>query len=524
MSTVPSPILDQRNADAVTAQAIGQLPSEMSDRSDSNPGVVVLEATGGFFDKMLYQLNRWPSSVIQKLLALCGVTLNAATAATVSQSFTLSAPQASDTTISSGTQVSNSDGSIVFATSSDLVVPAYTTGSGTVSTTAGSTTVTNSGSNFTTGTTWNGWQIQIASTWYTIASVTNATTLVLSSSASSTTSGQAWNIGPITGSVSATATTTGTATNIGAAKLTTLSSAPAGVSTTTNNAAATGGTDTETTTSVIARAPTVFATRDVACAAEDYATYAQKILGGTGRSKAKANYNDTTVTNGYVTFACLSPSWTTSSAASALERAACLRDLAARSFTGATLVDVAANIQSFTTTVLFWRKATYDENTVRTNIAAAINTYLNPNSYDWGRTIYLPDLLAVIEAAAGVDRVEELNGVPCLTCGSTTTTGSAVTFTVNSASATGTAGDFTNMTPNRTIVIDSTNKAAYLVTAIAAGTLTLSPAFAGATVTTTVSWFNPGDQALTNWYSVPYSSLSTTVSTPPATIICVGSV
>lgn len=519
---VPSPTLDTRDEDAVTAEAIASLPSELSNRSPSDPSVVIIEAIGALVGKLLFQLGQWPLGVVQKVLALCGVVLNDAAAATVPQSFTLSNPQALDTVIPSGTQVSTLDGSVVFGTTADMTIPAYVVGTGTVSTTIGSTTVTNSGSNFTTGTTWNGWQIQVNNTWYTISSVTNATTLLLTASASATVSGATWNVGPVTGSVTAKATTTGLSTNVGAGKLVSLSNAPAGVASTINGTAASGGADQETASALVARAPGVFATRDVACQAEDYATYAQKILGSTSRAKARANTNDTVATTGYVTLALLSYAWTTSSSASTLERAAVVRDILARSFSGATLIDVVANIQSFTPTAMFWRKSGFDENTVRANVAAAINGYLNPNTYDWGRTVYIPDMLDVIESAAGVDRVETLSGVPCLTSGATTTTANGVTFTNNNASATGTAGNFTTMIANRTVLIDATNKAAYLVTAIAGGTLTLDRVFAGATVTTTVVWFTVGETTLTNWYSLPYSALSVSLSSPAPTLVCVG--
>src|SRR5215831_5351841 len=95
-SIVPAPILDTRNGDLVVAESIGSLPSELSDRSDSNPAVVILEASGNQFDKLLFQINQWPSAVIQKALALVGTLQNQATAATVSQTFTLSSPQVKD--------------------------------------------------------------------------------------------------------------------------------------------------------------------------------------------------------------------------------------------------------------------------------------------------------------------------------------------------------------------------------------------------------------------------------------------
>lgn len=521
-TTVPDPVLDTRDGDAVTADAIASLPAELSNRSPSDPAVVIIEAVGVLVDKLLFQLGKWPLGAVQKLLALCGVTLNAATAATCTQSFTLSNPQPADTVIPAGTEVQTADGSVVFETQSDITIAALVAGDGTVSTTAGSTTVSGAGTTFVTGTTWVGWQIQIGNTWYTILSVSSTTSLTLASSATATVSGAAWNVGAVTGSAMAQATTTGLATNLAAAKLTSLSSAPAGVSTTANTTAATGGADEETADEIVSRAPSVFATRDVACSEEDYAYFAQKILGGTGRAKAKANTNGTTSVQGYVSIAHLSPAWSTSSAASTLERAASLRDLESRSFSGATLVDLAANIETKTPTVMFWRKQGYDESTARVNVAAAINSYLSPNNYDWGRTVYLPNLVDVIEAAAGVDRVEEINGISCATCDATTTTANAVTFTFGSSSATGTAGNFSSMKANRSVLIDATNKTAYLVTDISGGTLTLHTAFTGASVSTTVTWFNPGDTTLTNWYSLPYSALTTTVSSPDAHVICVG--
>ena len=63
-STVPAPILDLRTEEQTVAQAIGALPSELSDRSASNPAVVLLEAAGYILGRLQYQLNRWPAAVI----------------------------------------------------------------------------------------------------------------------------------------------------------------------------------------------------------------------------------------------------------------------------------------------------------------------------------------------------------------------------------------------------------------------------------------------------------------------------
>src|SRR5262245_36962245 len=104
-TTMPFPVLDPRNEDLVAAQAIGSLPVELSDRGPSSPAVVVIEAAAWILGKLLFQMNSWPTAVIQKVLALIGVTMNPAAAGRVVQTFTLSEPQSQDTIIEAGTQV-----------------------------------------------------------------------------------------------------------------------------------------------------------------------------------------------------------------------------------------------------------------------------------------------------------------------------------------------------------------------------------------------------------------------------------
>ena len=418
MSTaVPAPVLDDRNEDQIAAEAIGALPSELSDRSDSNPAVVVIEAAAYVVGRYLYQLNRWPAAVVQKALALIGVTMRAAVAATVTQRFAVANPQAADITIATGTEVSTSDGSIVFATTEDATIPAYISGAGTVSTTAGVTTVTGAGTAFILGTTMVGWGIQIPATtgtWYTIASVTDATHLELTVAATATVAGAAWYTGPQSITAPAAATLGGADTSVGAATLTTMVSGVSGVATTTNPAAATGGLDAETTAEAIARAPTAFATRDVACTASDYAEFAQRILGSGSRAQAKENYNINAPTQGYVSVALLSPSWTVGTPVSASERKSVLADLQARRFFGATTIDLPATIYQPTPAAIVWRKASTDATTVRVNVAGQFNTYLAPSTYPWGRILYTADLADEVEAAAGVDRVHVVDGIACV--------------------------------------------------------------------------------------------------------------
>lgn len=527
-TVVPAPVLDARNGDLVTAEAIGSLPSELSDRSNSNPAVVFIEAVGAIYDKFTFQINQWPQAVIQKALNLVGVTLSPATAAIVQQTFTLSNPQVQDTVIPAGTQVGTSDGTVVFSTLTDATVRAYTQPAGTITLTSGSTAVVGSGTTFLSDVQ-AGYQISTnGTTWYTVASVTDNLNLVLSSSASATVSSSSYYSGAVSVSVSAQCTTTGLTSNVAGGKLATLLSQPAGVASTNNGAAATGGTDQETIAAAIARAPQAFATRDIACQASDYEYFARLVLGTNSRAKAFANTNVTVAAPGYVTLAVLSPSWTTSSSVTAAERAAVVRDLATRSFSGATLVDLAATIQRFDTgtaipSVVVWRKSTYDETSVRLAVAAAINTLLNPNSYPWGRTIYTTDLVGAVEALPSVDRVHTVNGIPAVAT-NYQTTANAVSVTNNSTSATANAADIGagKITANATYLIDAVSKAVVLVTNVSGTTLTLSSAWQGVTASAALSYFNVGDTALSAPYALPYSNLSTV--TAPASIIVTGSV
>jgi hypothetical protein len=542
-SVVPTVVLDTRDGDEVTAQSIGSLPSELSDRSNSAPQVVIIEACGNQFDKLLYQINRWPSAVISKCLNLVGIQIEAASAATVTQTFTLSNPQPADTVIPAGTQVQLSDGTVTFETLDDLTISAYTNQAGTISTTAGSATVTGSGTSFTSDLI--GQKIEVtrdSGVWYIVSAVGGTTTLTISTTAAATVSGASWRSGPYTGTVAAQSTTTGLDTNAAATELDTLVSSPANVASTSNAAAAAGGTDEEDTDEAIARAQSEFAARDVACSATDYEVHARRVLGEGSRAVARAGYNVNTASSSYVTLAVLSPTWTTSSPSTTQERASVTRDLAGRIFVGSNFVDVSANITSFNTSgatpsVCVYRKSNFDETTVKINVAAAINDWLSPNTYPWEpsaytngyRPIYLTDLIDVVESAEGVDRVELLSAsgslVPCIGMNYRTASNN-ITFTNASTSATCNAGDSANMTAGKTVLVDSTNKKAYLVTAISMSTtLTLHTAFTGSSgAVAAVPFFTPADTNLTDWTYLPYSNLSVDEDSPAASIFVVGSV
>lgn len=532
-TTTPDPVLDARDEDLVAAQAIGQLPAELSDRSDSNPAVVVLEAASWIYGKLSYQLNRWPRAVVQKLLALVGVTLADAAPASASLTFTLSAPVETDKVIEAGTQVATDDGSIIFSTLADLTIAGYTGPSGTIAFTSGSTAVTGTGTSFTTGSAWVGWKIGLQgtggaapTTWYTIASVTDGTHLTLTAAASSTTSG-AFFVGPVTGSTTAQSTVTGSTMNVGANTLTSLQSSVSGVASVTNNAAASGGKDAETVDSVIARAPDAFASRDVACTPSDFADFARKILGSGGRATAKAATNITASSTGYTTIALLSPAWSAATPATTAEQAAVERDLFARTFSGATNVIIPATIYSPTPAIVVVKKAQYADATVRANVAAAINGWLSPNTYPWGRIIYPADLAAAAEAAEGVDRVHTIRGVVCAGTGWDTV--AADPSWVN-GNATATCLDTSWVVDGQTVVLDEVTSVPYLVISHVANTsITVDRAWTGTTGAQSNRFFlareddGSGGTSSPLWYYLPYANLDATVEDPAASVYVYGS-
>lgn len=535
MATVPAPILDARDGDELTAEAIGSLPAELSDRSDANPAVVLLEAAGAFYDRLLYVINRWPSAVIQKALALVGVQVAAAQPSTVTLTFTLSAPQPRDTIIPADTQVATSDGSVVFATLEDLTIAAYDdTLAGTITITSGSATITGSGTSFTSD--WVGQQIQVrgAAEWYTVTAVGGTTSLTVSTTATASASG-AFRVGPNVGSTNSQSTTSGLATKVAADALTVLQSAPANVASVTNAAAAANGADEQTTDQAIAEAQTSFAARDMACSADDYAYFAVKTLGQGGRAKALKTMNDTTAEAGYTTVAVLSPSWTLASPATAQERANVMRDLAGRTVSGVSVVDVVANISDRSATgkipvIAVVRKTAYDTVTTQTAVAEKINTLLSPNTYDWGRTLYIDDLSEAGGGADAVDRVLTINGrIACgfdytALVGTVAFANGSTTATFSSTASVDVVA--TGATLGQRFIIDATNSKVYLVVAkLSSTTVQIDRAFENASYTTASGacfYFTSADEALTNWYTLPYANLSTSSSSPPASIIVVG--
>lgn len=522
---VPAPVLDTRNGDQLAAQAIGALPPELSDRSNSNPFVVLIEACMARVDALLFQLNQWPSAVIQKCLNLIGITLLPATPSTDLQTFVLSAPQSKDTIIPIGTQVATLDGSIVFSTVASLTITAFASSGGTLTTTTGSTAATGSGfSSLQVG-----WQISAdQATWYTIAAIAGDSAMTLSSAALTTLAGVAYFAGPVSGQVSMQSTTTGLATRAAAGTLTSLQTQPAGVASTFNAAAATGGSDQETIAQAIARAPQAFTSRDVATSSSDYQYFATQILGANSRATAQPNTNNTTPQAGYMTVGLLSAGWTTSAAASAQDIANVARDFNSRTFSGATTVLLPANIQQFVTSpampaAIIYRQSTTDQASAQVNVAKQLNTYLNPSTYPFGRTIYVGDIDAQVEAATGVDRVLSILGTKAVGM-SWQQAANSMTFTSASSAVTANSADVLNMKVYQTFLVDATNQTAYLVIAASGTSITLDRAFGGAGATTRPFFFHAQDTPLANVYSLPYANLSIDPLNPPASIVVVGAV
>lgn len=595
---VPPPVLDPRNEDLLAAEAIGQLPAELSDRSDSSPAVTLLEGAAWLVGKMLFQINNWPASVIQKTLALIGVNLLPATAGQVVQTFALSSPQGQDTVIPAGTRVATLDGSIIYATLADLAIQAYAWGVGAINLTAGSVQVTgtyaagagtisvvqgstavvgtgtaftvgwigggikiagvyyqiagvtdathltlaaayagatagalgySTGTYFVPGASWVGYQIRIrnAATWYTIASVIDPATLTLTATASTTATG-AFDVGPVTGSVPAQATAVGAATTVGAGKLVSIQLPPGSLASSiasTTNAAGTPGTDPESIASAIARAPSVFASRDMAVLPGDYAYFAQKILGAGGRAKAQGNTNVTAPVQGYVSLACLSPSWTQATPVSAVERAAVVRDLAGRTLVGSVTIDLPASIYPCVPAVAYFRPGQADAASSRAAVAAALNSLLSPNTYPWGRPIYQGDLIGAVEAVPQLDRVHTIAGVAAISTQYQAATPAPITFAAGNT--TYLTAHTTGMQAGKTFLVDATNNAVYLVVALVTDTsVTLDRQWTGALGAASPPWFNASDADTMNglWYDLPLAALSTDPTNPAPSLIVVGSV
>lgn len=116
---LPVPKLDDRSyADLMSdaLAAIDRACPEWSDRSPGDPGITLLELFAFLTKNMLYRLNRVPDKQYVTLLNLVGVTMRPPSAAAADLTFSRDAKSGDAVTIPQGTQVTTSDGSVVFTT------------------------------------------------------------------------------------------------------------------------------------------------------------------------------------------------------------------------------------------------------------------------------------------------------------------------------------------------------------------------------------------------------------------------
>ncbi|MGO8917408.1 MAG: putative baseplate assembly protein [Stellaceae bacterium] len=116
--------LDDRNFDELLAEAQREIEKACpawSDRSPSDPGMVLLEVFAHLTETMIYRLNRLPEKAYIEFLRMIGLTPEPPSAAKVDLTFSLSKPATAVTAIPRGTRVTvtRSDSGtepIVFAT------------------------------------------------------------------------------------------------------------------------------------------------------------------------------------------------------------------------------------------------------------------------------------------------------------------------------------------------------------------------------------------------------------------------
>ena len=102
------PNLDDRRFEDLVEEArrrIAQSCPEWTDRSPSDPGMVLLEAFAYLTDILLYRLNRLPDKAYIEFLRLIGVYLQPPAAASVTLQFSLSRPQNRAVEIPKGTRI-----------------------------------------------------------------------------------------------------------------------------------------------------------------------------------------------------------------------------------------------------------------------------------------------------------------------------------------------------------------------------------------------------------------------------------
>jgi predicted phage baseplate assembly protein len=126
---LPAPNLDDRTFQDILDEARRLIPQycpEWTDHNLSDPGITLLELFAWMTDLLLFRLNRVPERNYVKFLDLIGLRLEPAHPATADVAFRLTAPQAEDVVIPTGTEVgtvrTEARESITFATDRDLII------------------------------------------------------------------------------------------------------------------------------------------------------------------------------------------------------------------------------------------------------------------------------------------------------------------------------------------------------------------------------------------------------------------
>jgi predicted phage baseplate assembly protein len=128
--SLPIPNLDDRRFQDLVDDAkrlVQQRCAEWTDHNVSDPGVTLIETFAFMTDELLYRLNRVPDRLYITFLDLLGVRLHPPTPARVDVTAWLSAPPTEDVVLPAASEVatlrSTQDDAVVFATTTDLVMP-----------------------------------------------------------------------------------------------------------------------------------------------------------------------------------------------------------------------------------------------------------------------------------------------------------------------------------------------------------------------------------------------------------------
>lgn len=118
------------------------------------------------------------------------------------------------------------------------------------------------------------------------------------------------------------------------------------------------------------------------------------------------NYNSATglVAQGFVAVAV----YGVNAAVSAADKAILLADLDDRAQANLAVSVVDPTITAVEVDATVVRKAGFTDATVVANVKAALETYLSPATWPWAGTVYRNELIAVIDAVAGVERVTSI--------------------------------------------------------------------------------------------------------------------